>query len=151
MSAARSTGVVVLLAALAASAPAQQPPAPPAAPPQAKPAFETQVITLEPAHAVVLPMKGSYAQHQEAFGRLGGFFAGRGVTAEAPFEVKELPATLAAVHVHRGPLEELGTAWPALIEWIISNGYQPVGPATQVFKGDLAVAPEVEMRMPVQK
>lgn len=53
--------------------------------------------------------------------------------------------------MHRGPLEELGTAWPHMIEWIISNGYQPAGPATQVFKGDLAVAPEVEMRMAVQK
>ena len=184
MSAARSTGLAVLLAALAASASAQQAPAPPAAPPPAKPAFETQVVTVEAVHALVLPMKGSYALHQDAFGRLSGFLAGRGVTpsgppfaryfsdpsvgeanlvwevgfpvaagvaAEAPLEIRDLPATLSVVHVHRGPLEELGTAWPHMIEWIISNGYQPAGPATQVFKGDLAVAPEVEMRMPVQK
>lgn len=182
MSAARSMGVVTLFAALTASASAQQPATPPAAP--AKPAFEVQVITTEPVHAVVLPMKGSYAQHQEAFGRLGGLLGGRGVTpsgppfaryfsdpsvgeanlvwevgfpvpagvaAEAPFEIRDLPATPTAVHVHRGPLEELGTAWPHMIEWILSNGYQPAGPAMQVFQGNLAVAPEIEMRMAVQK
>jgi hypothetical protein len=38
-----------------------------------------------------------------------------------------------------------------MIEWVIGNGSQPAGPATQVFKGDLAVAPEVEMRLPVTK
>lgn len=184
MSTARSMGVVALLAALAASASAQPPAAPPAAPPPAKPAFEVKVMTSEPVHAVVLPMKGSYAQHQEAFGRLGGFLGGRGitpsgppfatyfsdpsvgeanlvwevgfpvpagVTVEAPFEIRDLPAAPTAVHVHRGPLEELGTAWPQLIEWILGNGYQPAGPAMQVFQGNLAVAPEVEMRMAVRK
>jgi effector-binding domain-containing protein len=80
-----------------------------------------------------------------------GFPVAAGVTAEAPFEVKDVPATLAAVHLHRGPIEELGTAWPALIGWVMSSGYQPVGPATQVFKGDQAAAPEIEMRIPVQK
>jgi effector-binding domain-containing protein len=184
MSVARTTGLALLLAPLATVALAGQAPAPPAAQPPAKPAFEAQVITLEPVHAVVLPMKGSYAQHPEAFGRLSGFLAGRGVapsgalfaryfsdpsvgeanlvwevgfpvpagvTAEAPFEIRELPAALAVVHVHRGPLEELGTAWPHMVEWVISNGYQPAGPAMQVFKGDFAVASEVEMRLPVQK
>jgi effector-binding domain-containing protein len=194
MSVVRLVGVFVLLTAVAANTTAQQapsqkvpaqPPAQPAPAPQpAKPAFETQVITTEAVHAVVLPMKGSYAQHPEAFGRLGAFLSGHGVTpsgplfgryfsdpsvgeanlvwevgfpvpagvtAEAPFEIKDLPATLCAVHVHRGPMEDLATAWPALIQWIVSNGYRPLGPATQVFKGDLAVTPEVELRMPVQK
>jgi effector-binding domain-containing protein len=184
MAFARSTGFALLVpAALAASALAQAP-APPAAPPSAKPAFEAQVVTTEAVHAVVLPMKGSYMQHQQAFERLGGFLAGRslapagppfgryfsdpsvgeanlvwevgfpipaGVTVEAPFEVRDLPATQVVVHVHRGPMEELGTAWPKLVEWVFSNGYQIAGPAAQVFKGDLAAAPEVELRLPVTK
>jgi effector-binding domain-containing protein len=184
MSATRSTGFALFsLAALAASALAQAP-TPPAAPPAVKPAFEAQVVTAEAVHAVVLPMKGSYMQHQQAFERLGGFLAGRGVapsgppfgryfsdpavgeanlvwevgfpiaagvTAEAPFEIRDLPATQVVVHVHRGPMEELGTAWSQLVEWVFSNGYQVGGPATQVFKGDLAAAPEVEMRLPVTK
>lgn len=180
----RSTAVVVLLAglALAAGAAAQVPPAAPA--PAPGPALDVQVITAEAVHAIVLPMKGSYAQHPDAFGRLGGFIAGRGITptgspfaryfsdpsvgeanlewevgfpvgadvaAEAPFEIRDLPATLTAVHLHKGPMEELGTAWPAFLEWIASNGYQPSGAPSQVFKGDMMTAPEVEMRMPVQK
>jgi effector-binding domain-containing protein len=180
----RSIGSAVLLAALALTAAAQQAPTPPVAPPPAQPAFEVQVATAEPVHALVLAMKGSYSQHQDAFGQLGGFLAQRGVEptgppfaryfsdpsvgeanlvwevgfpvpadapTKAPFEIKELPATLTAVHVHRGPLEELGTAWPQMIEWVVTNGYQIAGPVSQVFKGDMAVSPEVEMRIAVRK
>jgi len=167
-----------LWAAMAAGSAAQQPPAP--AP---KPVDDTHVVATEPVHALVLPMKGSYVQHQAAFERLAGFLSGRGVapggppfaryfsdpsvgeaelvwevgfpvgagvTAEAPFEVKDLPGTLAAVHVHRGPYEELAAAWPALVQWVFANGYQPLGPAVQVFQGDPS-APIIEMRLPIQK
>ena len=185
MSIDRSIGTLALLAALAVSASAQQPPAPPAAPaPPAKPAFAVQVVTTEAVHAVVLPMKGSYMQHPDAFGRLGGFLSGRGVTpsgppfgryfsdpsvgeanlvweiglpvaagvtVEAPYEIRDLPAASYAVHVHRGPMEEIGTSWGRLIEWVMSNGYQPIPPAMQVFKGDMMAAPEMELRIAVQK
>jgi effector-binding domain-containing protein len=179
MSLARSTATLVALAAISASAAAQQPQAP-AAPP-ATPAFEVQVKTTQPLHAVVLSMKGSYLQHPEAFGRLGGYLAGKGITpagpafgryfsdpsvgeanfvwevgvpvaagitVEAPYEIKDLPAVLCATHVHRGPLEELASAWGSLAEWAIGNGYQPLVPAMQLFKGDMS---EVEMLMPVKK
>jgi len=183
MFSARNTGAaVVLWAALTAAAGAHPAPAP-KQPPAPKPADDTRVVTTEPIHALVLPMKGSYSQHQAAFERLAGFLAGRGaapagapfaryfsdpskgeadllwevgfpvatgVAAEAPFEVKDLPATLAAVHVHRGPYEQLATAWPVLVQWVISNGYQPAGSPVQVFQGDPS-APAVEMRLPVQK
>lgn len=181
---ARSTGLAVLAAALTVSATAQQSPASAAPPPPAKPAFEVQVVTVEPVHALVLPMKGSYSQHPDAFGQLGGFLAQRGIEptgppfgryfsdpsvgeanqvwelgfpvpadapTKAPFEIKDLPATLTAVHAHRGPLEELGAAWGRMIEWVLANGYQVTGPPTQVFKGDMAVSPEVELRIAVQK
>jgi effector-binding domain-containing protein len=185
MSIDRSIGALALLAALAASASAQQPPAPPVAPaPPAKPAFTVEVVTTAAVHAVVLPMKGSYMQHPDAFARLGTYLSGRGVTpagppfgryfsdpsvgeenlvweigfpvpagvtVEAPFEIRDLPAASHAVHVHRGPMEELGPAWGSLIEWVMSNGYQPVLPATQVFKGDFMTSSEVEMRIAVQK
>jgi effector-binding domain-containing protein len=173
---------LVALAALAASAAAQQPStpaAPPAAP--AKPAFDVQVKTSEPVHAVVLPMKGSYMQHPDAFSKLAGYLSGKGiapgspafgryfsdpsvgetnlvwevgfpiaagVSVEAPYEIKDLPAVLCATHVHRGPIEELGAAWGTLAQWAISNGYQPAVPAVQRFNGDMS---EVEMLMPVRK
>jgi effector-binding domain-containing protein len=167
---------------VAASALAQAP-APPAPAPPATPAFEAKAIVLEPVHAVVLPMKGSYMQHPDAFAKLGAFLASKGiapkgspfgryfsdpslgeanlvwevgfpvpagVTAEAPFEIKDIPSALTVVHVHRGPMEELGPAWGEMVQWVIGHGYQPNGPAGQVFKGDLASSPEVEMQMPVK-
>ncbi len=101
MSIVRSWGAVLVLLALAASAQAQQPgsakPAPPPAPPAATapaapaapapaPAAEYTVVATEAIHAVVLPMKGSYSQHQSAFERLGSYLAGRGISPEgAPF------------------------------------------------------------------
>jgi effector-binding domain-containing protein len=185
MSIDRSIGALALFAAVAVSASAQQPPAPPPAAPPAAPAFEVQVTTVEPVHAVALPMKGSYMQHPDAFGRLAGYLGGQGITpsgppfgryfsdpsvgeadlvweigfpvpasvttVEAPFEIRDLPATQCAVHVHRGPMEEIGPAWGSLIGWVMSNGYQPVVPAIQVFKGDMMAGGEVEMRIAVQK
>jgi effector-binding domain-containing protein len=182
MSVARSTGFALLLVAVTAGAFAQAPAAP-APPPPAKPAFEARAIVLEAVHAVVLPMKGSYLQHPDAFAKLGAFFSSKGmapqgppfgryfsdpsvgeanlvwevgfpvaagVAVEAPFEIKDVPKALTVVHVHRGAMEDLGPAWGQMIEWVIANGYQPVGPAAQVFKGDLASAPEVEMQLPVK-
>lgn len=51
-----------------------------------------------------------------------------------PYMVQELPETLAAVYVHKGP-----------------SGYRPPGPAMQVFKGDLMSAPEMELRFPIAR
>jgi effector-binding domain-containing protein len=197
MSIARPIGALVLLGALAASVSAQQPAAPPAPPkpaapaapaappaPPAPPAFDVQVANVEAVHAIVLPMKGSYMQHPDAFGKLGAFFSGKGITpagppfgryfsdpsvgeenlvweigfpvaadvkAEAPFETRDIPPGSYAVHVHKGPMEEIGPAWGSLIGWVMSNGYQPVMPAVQVFKGDMMSSPEVELRIAVQK
>ena len=199
MSIARPIGALVLLAALAATASAQQPAAPPAppkpaapaapaappAPPApAQPAFDVQVAKVEAVHAIVLPMKGSYMQHPDAFGRLNGYISGHGITpagppfgryfsdpsvgeenlvweigfpvaadvkAEAPFETRDIPAASYAVHVHKGPMEEIGNAWGSLIGWVMSNGYQPVMPAVQIFKGDMMSAMEIEMRIAVLK
>ena len=79
-----------------------------------------------------------------------GFPVAAGVTAEAPFEIKDIPGALTVVHVHRGPMEDIGSAWGQMVQWVIGQGYTPTGPAGQVFKGDLAVSPEVEMQMPVK-
>jgi effector-binding domain-containing protein len=181
MSVARTTAALVSFGsfALVAGASAQQSPAP-----AAPPAFETQVLTVEPIHAMVLPMKGSYLQHPDAFARLGTYLSTRGIkptgapfgryfsdpsvgeanlvwevgfpvaagaAAEAPFEIRDVPAELSVVHVHKGPIEELGPAWGQLVGWAMSNGYQVSGAPTQVFKGDMTTSTEVEMRLPVTK
>jgi effector-binding domain-containing protein len=199
MSTSRATGAIFVL--LAASAGAEQKPAPktppatsaparqvpaatPAAPAVTTAASEIKVVTTAPIHALVLPMKGSYAQHPEAFARLAEFLAGRGkapagepfgvyysdpavgeadlvwevgfpvpagVTAEAPFVIKDIPGALTAVLVHKGPLEDLARAWPNLIQWTLANGYVPSGFAMQLFQGDPVASPQVELRIPVQK
>jgi DNA gyrase inhibitor GyrI len=74
-----------------------------------------------------------------------------GVKAEAPFEVKDIPGGLTAIHVHKGPYEDLGTAWPAFMEWVMSSGHQPAGPPMNVFQGQPGDSPQVELRMPVVK
>jgi effector-binding domain-containing protein len=202
MSTPRAAGAVfVLLAASLASAGTEQKPAPraqqaTAAPAQAAPAATTpapaattpapeiKVVTTEPIHALVLPMKGSYTQHPEAFARLAAFFAGHGkapagvpfgvyysdpavgeanlvwevgfpvaagVTAEAPFVIKDIPGALTAVLVYKGPLEELAGGWSSLIQWTFANGYVPSGFAMQLFQGDPVASPQLELRIPVQK
>ena len=165
--------------------PQTAPPAtPPATSPAAPPASEIRVVLSEPIHAAVLPMKGSYAQHQDAFVKLGtwlgdrgappagppfgryfsdpsageanlvwevGFAVPAGIAAQAPFEIKDIPGGSTAVTVHRGPYEESGAAWPALIQWVIANGYQISGPPMQIFQGDPASDPRTELRLPVTK
>lgn len=189
---ARSTVLTFWAMSSLAIAQPQQPPTPPSkpaapsapAPPAAATAPDNKVATSEALHVLVLPMKGSYMQHQAAFERLGGFFAAHGVgplgppiaryfsdpsvgeadrtwevgfpvaasvKAEAPFEIKDIPASLTAVHVHKGPYEELATAWPTFIQWVLSNGYRPAGPAMNVFQGEPGSNPQVEMRVPVEK
>jgi effector-binding domain-containing protein len=75
-----------------------------------------------------------------------------GTTGDAPFEVKQIPAGLAAVHFYTGPMEEIGNAWGALVQWAMTNGYQPVMPAMQLFPGDMTAGTgQVEMRLPIMK
>jgi effector-binding domain-containing protein len=192
VSLARSTVLVLCVMSSLAIAEPQQPPtqpskpAPPSvpAPPAPASAPDNKVATSDALHVLVLPMKGSYMQHQAAFERLGGFFGTHGVSplgpplaryfsdssvgeadrtwevgfpvaatvkAEAPFEIKDIPASLTAVHVHKGPYEELATAWPTFVQWVLANGYRPAGPAMNVFQGEPGSNPQVEMRIPVEK
>lgn len=179
-----SAGVFVLLAGLAPAALASAPRDAPAPTGAAETTVDPEVVTVEAIHAVVLPMKGSYLQHPEAFNRLGGLLSEKGITptgpafgryfsdpsvgeanlvweigfpvpegmaVEAPYEIRDLPETLVAVFVHHGPMDQIGQSWGRLIEWVLSNGYQPVGPAMQVFKGDMMASPEMELRLPVAR
>ena len=92
MSSRSSIAALVLLAAANAAVAAQTPPASPAAPaapavppPSAPaPAFEVRVVTAPAQHAIVLPMKGSYLQHPDAFGRLMGAVSAKGLAPAGP-------------------------------------------------------------------
>jgi effector-binding domain-containing protein len=182
MTRAHAIGVVlVVLVAVSRVEGAQKAAAPkPAA--QAAQTVDYQVLKVPAIHAVVLSMKGSYAQHQSAFERVDAFLSSHhlshalplfaryynnptageanlvweigspvpaGVTAEPPFEIKDFPAELAVVHVHRGSYADLGAAWVALNQWAIAHHHKPTGPTVQVFNS--LMPPELELRLPVRK
>ena len=86
-------------------------------------------------------------QHLNGIGQAAGGFAKR-VVKDA---IREVPAGSYAIHVYRGPMEEIGAAWGSLIEWVMSNGYQPVLPAMQVFNNDMTTSVDMELRIAVQK
>ena len=96
-----ATAALVISAAVSGAADPPKPAAPPAAPPApaaAAPAAATLAPTpvatpaapavvlknLEAVHALVLPMKGSYMQHPDAFGRLFGQLQASGITPVGP-------------------------------------------------------------------
>ncbi len=56
---------------------------------------------------------------------------------------------------HKGPYEEEGPTFEALMAWISENGYEIVGPVEEVYLNDPSVtAPQdlmTEIRFPVRK
>lgn len=48
-------------------------------------------------------------------------------------EVIDLPATLAATLVHRGPIDQVLPAWQALARWVDDNGHQSGEPARELY------------------
>ena len=94
-----ATAALVISAAVSGAADPPKPAAPLAAPPAAAapaaatlaptpvatPAAPAVVLkTLEAVHALVIPMKGSYMQHPDAFGRLFGQLQASGITPVGP-------------------------------------------------------------------
>jgi effector-binding domain-containing protein len=75
--------------------------------------------------------------------------------ATAPFELRDIPGGTTAVLVHEGPWESSGPAWGKLIQWVLSNGYQPIGSPMQIYHGDPsgigANTPRTELRLPVTR
>jgi DNA gyrase inhibitor GyrI len=84
-----------------------------------------------------------------------GVPVGDDVKAQAPFEVKDLPGGETAILVHEGEYASSASAWPRLLEWVVSHGYRPAGQAMQIYLGnpDLsgAAGPRTELRLPVAR
>jgi effector-binding domain-containing protein len=74
-----------------------------------------------------------------------------------PVKIRDLPGeeTVAST-IHRGPYDNIGEAYQALMTWCESNGYELAGPDREVY---LACPPEVsdpadyvtELQQPVKK
>ena len=69
--------------------------------------------------------------------------------------VKKLESAEVASAVYKGPFEQIQAPYTALIEWIIANGYDIVGPSQEVYFTNPADTPPeellTEIRFPVRK
>jgi effector-binding domain-containing protein len=76
-----------------------------------------------------------------------------GVVGTQEIEARELPGGEAAVLVHEGPYDGLGSSWQALTQWVQDSGRQPSGPPREVYVTDpSSSAPEdlrTELVMPL--
>ena len=84
------------------------------------------MVTAPAAHAIVLPMKGSYMQHPDAFGRLMGAVSTRGLTPAGPIFARYFsdPSVGEAnlvweVGCARSPLSPIGITY--LVGWPLSH------------------------------
>ena len=71
------------------------------------------------------------------------------------FGVKRVEAVDVACTMHKGPFDQVGPVYGALIGWIMENGYEIVGPSEEVYLTDPAYTPPeellTEVRFPVRK
>ena len=66
------------------------------------------------------------------------------------FGVKRIaPHQVASVN-HIGPYEQVPTTYTALGGWIAENGYQIVGPSTEIWLSDPSTTPEAELVTEIQ-
>jgi effector-binding domain-containing protein len=152
------------------------------APAQTKWALRAEIGQADALVAVVVPMSGSYLQASAALQQVEAYLKTKGVTpigpslgrfwseqhwetgypvppgtqAEAPFQVVSLPAGLAASVVVKGPWgngSDSSGRWGAFLKSVVEQGYQPAGPAMEIWSGEDAKVPtqSTEMRMPVTK
>jgi effector-binding domain-containing protein len=66
------------------------------------------------------------------------------------FGVKELEPHQVATIMHTGPFEEVGETYTALGGWIAENGYQIVGPSTEIWLSDPDVTPVADLLTEIQ-
>ncbi len=71
------------------------------------------------------------------------------------FRFHELPGGEVAATVHRGPYEELSSAYHCLAEWMMRNGYEVAGPTREIYLNDPRVVPadqlQTRLEFPVNK
>jgi len=64
---------------------------------------------------------------------------------ERGISVKKVEGAEVASTMHKGPFEQVGTTYGALVAWIMENGYEIVGPSTEVYLSNPAETPPEEL------
>ncbi len=91
---------------------------------------------------------------EELFYEIGASFDGN-ATDEGNVQVKVIPEHTVISTMHKGPLDQIGPVIDGLAEYAIENGYDIIGPVTEVYLNNPdEVEPEellVEVQFPVIK
>lgn len=86
---------------------------------------------------------------EELFYEIGVPFEGT-ANDEGNVQVKIIPEHTVVTTVHKGPLDQIGPTIDRLAKYAVENGYDIIGPVTEVYLNNLnEVAPE-ELRIEVQ-
>ena len=151
----------------------------PPASPQNNMALHAEIGQMAELVAVVVPMKGPYAQTSAALSTVETYLRQRGTIpvgpplgrywsedrwetgypvqpgtlVEAPFQVVTLPAALAASVVVNGPWgEDTEVRWGSFLKSVLDQGYVPAGPTMEIWSGDADQGTQsTEMRIAVTK
>jgi effector-binding domain-containing protein len=85
---------------------------------------------------------------------IGFSFAGE-AQQEGRVGVKDIPEHTVLSAMHKGPYTAVGPVIHSVVEYAVDNGYDIVGPITEVYMNDPSITPEnewlTEVRLPVIK
>jgi effector-binding domain-containing protein len=79
-----------------------------------------------------------------------GFSFGGEAQEEGKVKIKEIPEHLVLTAIHKGPYTEVGPVIHDLAEYAITQGYEIVGPITEVYLNDPSLVGENELLTEVQ-
>lgn len=80
---------------------------------------------------------------------IGFFFEGNAMP-EGKIGIKEMPEHTVLTALHQGPYTQVGPIIHGLAKYAVENGYDVVGPITEVYLNDPAQVPEGELLTEVQ-
>jgi effector-binding domain-containing protein len=72
------------------------------------------------------------------------------ITISDDFEVRKLAPVKAATLFHKGPYEEVGSAYRKLISYIYENGFEMTGPSRELYLNDPGMVTEEELLTEIQ-
>ena len=79
-----------------------------------------------------------------------GFSLAGEVYQDSEVGVKEIPAHTVLAAMHQGPYTEVGPVIHAVVDYAVKNGYDIVGPITEIYLNDPSLTPADELLTEVQ-
>lgn len=75
-----------------------------------------------------------------------GFPVSRQLPGRGDVQAGEMPGGKVATCLHTGPYSEIGPAYEAISRWMEKNGYEPAGPAYEIYLNDPEEVPLEELQ-----